>query len=146
LWRADAVRRGRRRGSHLVLALDAAGHGRHADDVVVERGRYGRYGATATGRRETADAAATAVVLQVLQVGASGRSSRGSLQSLVLLVLLVLLLVVDRVQLRVVNHGRRRLLHVLRSVLLRRVTAGGWASVVHATTAALGRLSVIVGR
>jgi len=82
------------------------------------------------------------VVLQVLQVGARGR-----LQPLVLLVLLVLLLVIDRVQLRVVDHGRRRLLHVLGRVLLRRVTAGRGASVVHAaaTAAALGRLSVIVG-
>jgi len=87
------------------------------------------------------------VVLQVLQVGASGRSSRGRLQPLVLLVLLVLLLVVDRVQLRVVDHGRRRLLHVLRCVLLRRVAAGGRACVVHSAAAAtaLGSLSVVVG-
>lgn len=149
LRRADAVRRGRRRGGHLVLALDdaAAGRGRHADHVVVERRRYGRYGATAAGRGQTADAAtAAAVVLQVLQVGARGRCGRGRLQPLVLLVLLVLLLVIDRVQLRVVDHGRRRLLHVLRRVLLRRVTAGRGASVVHAAAAAaLGRLSVIVG-
>jgi len=85
------------------------------------------------------------VVLQVLQVGARGRGSRSRLQPLVLLVLLVLLLVVDRVQLCVVDHGRRRLLHVLRRVLLRRVTAGGRARVVHAAaTTALGRLAVIV--
>lgn len=151
LRRADAVRRGRRRGGHLVLALDdaAAGRGRHADHVVVERRRYGRYGAAAAGRGQTADAAAAAVVLQVLQVGARGRGGSGRLQPLVLLVLLVLLLVIDRVQLRVVDHGRRRLLHVLRRVLLRRVTAGRGPGVVHAAAAAaaaaLGRLSVVVG-
>lgn len=151
LWRADAVRRGGRRSGHLVLALDdaAAGRGRHADDVVVERRRYGRYGAAAAaGRRKSADpdAAAAAVVLQVLQVDARGRRGRcGGLQPLVLLVLLVMLLVVDRMQLRVVDHGRRRLLHVLRRVLLRRVAAGGRAGVISSAATALAGLSVVVG-
>lgn len=92
------------------------------------------------------------LLLQVLQMGTrDGRGCGGGLEPLVLLLVLLVLLVVDRVQLRVVDHGRRRLLlHVLRRrVLLGRIATGGRPCVVHAAAAAataLGSLSVIVGR
>lgn len=148
---ADAVRCGRRGAGYLVFALDTAGRGWHADNVVVKRGRYRRYSTATAGGREP-DAAAMVLLLQVLQMRAGdGCGGGGRLKPLVLLLVLLVLLVVDRVQLCVVDHGRRRLLlHVLRRrVLLGRIATGGRTCVVHAATAAaaaLGGLSVIVGR